>query len=185
MVYDWVSDIMAVSVTYVRGPDLRQVGDLLHFNWGTERRMTFGEAEDQQDYAAGRHVVQAELVESQRGRWLVLIEPNGYLAQDPDALSALSGAGVALSVYWNVEALMRFAMYADGVVVRSFDLLLTDVGPQGKPPVEEKGLRFGVEGEPDAAAMTLAERLTGIAIERDWLMVEQHRTWTATGYSAE
>jgi hypothetical protein len=90
-----------------------------------------------------------------------------------------------LSVYWNVNALMRFAMYADGVLVRSFDPLLTDAGSQGKPLGEEEGLPFGVEGEPRAAAMTLAERLTGAAVERDWLLDERHRTWMATGFSAE
>jgi len=43
-------------------------------------------------------------------------------------------ADVALSVFWNINALKRFAMYADGILIRSFDPLLTDVGPQGEPP---------------------------------------------------
>ena len=185
MGYDWVSDIMAVSVTYVRGLGLQQVGDLLRFDWSTERLITFAEAEMQQDFNTGMHAVQADLVESQRGPWLVLVEPNGYLAQASEALAALSDADVALSVYWNVNALMRFGMYADGVLVRSFDPLLTDAGAEGKPLVEEAGLRFGVEGDSEAAAMTLAERLTGVAIEREWLLDERHRTWTATGFTAE
>src|SRR3974390_1918115 len=120
MASDWVSDIMAVSVTYVRGLGLQQVGDLLHFEWNTESQLTFAQAEEKQDFDAGRHAVQAEPVESELGPWLVLIEPNGYLAQDPDALATLSDADVALSVYWNVNALMRFAMYADEILVRSF-----------------------------------------------------------------
>jgi len=185
MPYDWANDIAAISVTYVRGLGLQQVGNLLHFDWSTERQITFAEAEEQQDFDTGRHAVQAEIVESQRGQWIVLIEPNGYLAQVPNALVALSDADVAVSVFWNVNSLMRFAMYADGVLVRSFDPLLTEVEPQGKPLAEEEGLRFGVEGEPRAAAMTLAERLTGAAAERNWLLEERHRTWTATGVSAE
>jgi hypothetical protein len=181
----WVSDIMAVSITCVRGLGLQQVGDLLHFEWNTESQLTFAQAEEQQDFDAGRHAVQAELVESQRGPWLVLIEPNGYLAQDPDALEALSDVDVAVSVYWNVNALMRFSMYADGILVRSFDPLLTDAEPQGKALLEEEGLRFGAGGEPQVAAMTLAERLTGVSIERDWLLDERRQTWMASGFSAE
>jgi hypothetical protein len=182
MVYDWVDDVMAVSVTYVRGLDLQQVGDILHFNWDTERRVTFAEAWELQNFDTGVHAVQAEFVESQRGKWLVLIEPNGYLAQDPNALVALSDADVAISVYWNVNALMQFTFYADGILVRSFDPLLMDAGSQGKPLVEEAGLSFGAEGEPEAAAMTLADRLTSVAVGRDWLLDERHRTWMATGY---
>jgi hypothetical protein len=145
--YEWVSEIEAVSAAYVRGLNLNQVGDLLDFDWATERQITFSEAQEQQDYSAGQSAVQVERVESQRGSWLVLIEPNGYLASLPDALEALSDLDVALSVYWNVNAQMRFAMYADGILVRSFDPLLPDLGPQGNPLPEEEGLSFGPEGD--------------------------------------
>ena len=182
--YDWVTEVEAVSVTYVRALGLQHVGDVLHFDWDAERRITFAEAEKQQDYHNGRHAVQAEVVGSQRGSWLILVEPNGYLAQVPDALSALSDADVALSVYWNINAQMRFALYADGVLVRSFDPLLTEAEPQGKPLTEEEGLCFGVDGEPQAATMTLAERLTAVAVARDWLLDTPRRTWTASGFSA-
>jgi hypothetical protein len=178
--YDWVHGVEAMSVAYVRGMDLRSVGDVLRFDWGTERRATFAEAEEQQDFDAETYAVQAEQV----GPWLVLIEPNGYLGSLPEALSALSDADVALSVYWNVNAQMRFGMFADGVLVRSFDPLLPDLGPLGKPLAAEAGLAFGVEGErAEVAALMLAERLTGVAIQRDWLLVEPHPTWTATGLS--
>jgi Family of unknown function (DUF6461) len=183
--YEWVGDVEAVAVTYVRGLDLRQVGDFLHFEWPTERETTFAEAEEQQDFDAETHAVQAEVVQSARGSWLVLIEPNGYLASMPEALEALSGTDVALSVYWNVNAQMRFAMYADGILVRSFDPLLRDLGPEGQPLVEEDGLAFGAESEPRASAMTLAERLTGVSVARGRMLDAVRRTWTATGFSAK
>jgi hypothetical protein len=177
--YEWVRDVEAVTVAYVRGTSLRQVGELLHFDWATERLATLVEAERQQDHDTGNYVVQVE----QRDKWLVLIEPNGYLASMPNAVSALSDLDVAVSVYWNVNAQMRFAMYADGVLVRSFDSLLPDLGPEGRPLAEEAGLPFGVEGEiPEAAALTLAERLTGVSIDRAWLLDQTRPTWTATGY---
>ena len=179
MAYEWARDVEAVTVAYVRGTPLRQVGALLHFDWATKRLATFADAERQQDYDTGSHVVQVE----QRDQWLVLIEPNGYLASMPNAASALSDLDVAVSVYWNVNAQMRFAMYADGVLVRLFDPLLPDLGPEGQPLANEAGLPFGVEGEiPEAAALTLAERLTGVAIDRAWLLDQTHPTWTATGY---
>lgn len=182
--YEWVSAMEAVAVTFVRGLTLRQVGDLLHFDWATERSTTFAEAEEQQDFYSGEHAVQVEAAESDRGSWLVLIEPNGYLASLPEALEALSDADVAVSVYWNVNAQMRFAIYADGILVRSFDPLLTDLGPEGEPLPEEQGLRFGVEGEPRADAMTLAQRLTGVALDRRSVLDAPHPTWTATGFTA-
>jgi hypothetical protein len=177
--YDWVRDVEALTVAYVRGTPLQQVGALLHFDWATERLATFADAERQQDHDIASYVVQVE----QRDQWLVLIEPNGYLAATPNAVSALSDLDVAVSVYRNVNAQMRFAMYADGVLVRSFDPLLPDLGPEGRPLAEEAGLPFGLEGEiPEAAALTLAERLTGVAIDRAWLLDQTHPTWTATGY---
>lgn len=184
MTYEWASDIEAVAVTYVRGPDLRQVGELLGFAWASERMTTFAEAEDQQDVLAGTQAVQVEQVESPQGSWLVLVEPNGYLASLPEALSALADEDVALSVYWNVNAQMRFAMYADGVLIRSFDPLLTDLDSEGKSLAEEEDLPFGPGGDPQGAAMALAERLTGVRVCRDWLLGTSRRTWTATGHVA-
>ena len=177
--YEWARDVEAMTVAYVRGTNLRQIGALLHFDWASERLATFADAEWQQDHDTGSYVVQAE----QRDPWVVLVEPNGYLASIPEAVSALSDLDVAVSVYWNVNAQMRFAMYADGVLVRSFDPLLPDLGPEGQPLAEEAGLPFGVDGEvPEAAALTLAERLTGVAIDRAWLLDQARPTWTATGY---
>lgn len=184
MTYEWVSGVEAVAVTYVRGLEPRQVGELLRFDWATERRATFTEAEDQQHFDSEQYAVQVEQVESARGSWIILVEPNGYLASLPEAVQALSDADVAVSVYWNVNAQMRFAMYADGVLIRSFDPLVRDLEPEGKPLAEEEGLQFGGEGDPRAGAMELAERLTGCGISPDWLLDVPHPTWTAAGFLA-
>jgi hypothetical protein len=75
-------------------------------------------------------------------------------------------------------------MFADGVLVRAFDPLLPDLGPSGRPLDEEGGLTFGVQGErAHVAALILAERLTGITIERGLVVDQPHPTWTATGFS--
>jgi hypothetical protein len=177
--YEWVDEVEAMTVSFIRGMDLRRAGDLLHFDWQTQRRATFDQAEQHQDYDRASFAVQAEQVDA----WLVLIEPNGYLSSLPESLSALSDADVAISVYWNVNAQMRFGMFADGVLVRSFDPLLPDLGPSGRPLDEETGLTFGVDGErPNVAALILAQRLTGVTIEREWLLDQLRETWTATGF---
>jgi hypothetical protein len=42
----------------------------------------------------------------------------------------------------------------------------------------------GVDGEgADVAALVLAQRLTGVTIEREWLLGQPRPTWTATGFS--
>lgn len=186
MTYEWVGGVEAVAVTYVRGLEPRQVGELLRFDWATGRQATFAEAADQQNFDSEQYAVQVEQVESARGSWIILVEPNGYLASLPEAVQALSDADVAVSVsvYWNVNAQMRFAMYADGILIRSFDPLLPDLEAEGKPLAEEEGLQFGGEVDPRAGAMELAERLTGCGISRDWLLDVPHPTWTAAGFFA-
>lgn len=137
----------------------------------------------QQDFDAGRHRIQAESVESPRGVWLVLVQLNGYLASLPEALVTLSDADVALCVYWKVNAQMRFSMYADGILTRSFDPLQPGLGLEGAPLNERVGLAFGTEGEPRASAVTLAERLSSVASSPEWLLDMPHRHGTPLGYS--
>lgn len=178
--YAWVDDIVAVTITFVRGLELREVGDLLGFQWSTEREATFGDAEWQHVYATGTYPVQVADLDG----WVVLVEPNGYLASIPATLVSLSRAGTAISVFWNVNAVMRFLAAWDGVLVRSFDPLLFEVDQKGDPLPQEEGLLFGWDGtdtRQQALALELTERLTGIRIDKYWLLEVARRTWSATG----
>jgi hypothetical protein len=98
----------------------------------------------------------------------LVIEPNGYLSSIPAVLADLSRGGRALSVFWNVNALMSVCYAVDGDVRRSFDALLLD--GEGEPLPEESGLPFGHPGKPRTAMLALVERITGVAVDRDWLM---------------
>ena len=173
--YAWADEVMGMTVTFVRGPALREVGEVLGFRWDTERQTTFSEAEEQQDPGAMAYVVQVGDVDG----WTVLVEPNGYAAGTPDTVVRLSRGGIAVSLFWTVNAAMGFVLASDGVLVRRFDPLGYEVDSQGEQLPEEPGLPFGEPGEHlPRAALMLAERLTGIRLDRAWVTDRPRRTWT-------
>jgi hypothetical protein len=134
--------------------------------------MTIAEAADSlpETFASKWLVVQTDQLDG----WAVLIEPYGYAGAMPEVLASLSDAGQAVNIFWNVNALMHVGYAKAGSVVRSFDPLLDDRQDQGLP--EEVGLGFGEPETALAASFVLAERLTGVAIERDWLMGRRRPT---------
>jgi hypothetical protein len=88
-------------------------------------------------------------------------------------------SGTAASLFWTVNADMGFTLARGGTVVRRFDPLLYGLGPEGEPLPEERGLPFGVPGgRLPRAALTLAERLTGDRLDRDWVLATARPTWT-------
>lgn len=175
--HDWADEVMAVTLTFVRGLNLRQIAELLGFDPSSERTTMFGDADEQTDHGTGSYAVQV----AEADGWAVVVEPNGYLTSLPGTVAALSVGGSAISVYWNVNALMRFTVARDGVVVRSFDPLLFDLGPEGEPLPEERGLTFGVDATVRQSALELAARLTGIRIDQPWLLATPRPTWTTRG----
>jgi hypothetical protein len=101
--------------------------------------------------------------------WTALIEPFGWAGATPVVLARLSaGGGRAVNVYWNVNALMHVGWADDGRIVASFDPLLDD-RLDGREP-EEADLPFGNPRGALQAAFVLVERLTGVRIERAWLL---------------
>jgi hypothetical protein len=173
--YTWIDEVTAATVTFIRGPGLREVGDALGFRWETECEKTFLDAQ-WANAETMTPVVQAAVLEG----WLVLVEPNGFLAASPQTAALLSRGGSVVSVYWNVNRLMSFVAARDGMVVRRFDPLLFGSTAEGPPLPEEEGLVFGqVEPSALAAAVELTERLTGVPIERAWLLEGPRKTWRA------
>ena len=179
--YWWAEEVVAVTVTWVNGLDLRQVGDLLGFVWPSERLATFSEAEGQLDYDTEVYAIQVAEV----GDWLVMVEPNGYLSSRPQTVEPLSRGGTAVSVFWNVNAVMSVAVARGGKLVREFDPLLFDAASspgRGDRPPAELDLAFGQDGsDPRALALEFAARLTGAGMEPAWLLEGTRRTWSAAG----
>jgi hypothetical protein len=176
--YAWAEHVDAATIAYVRGLDLREVGDVYRLDWSTERKATFDGAWDGIDIETNEQAVQLE----ERDGWVVVVEPLGFLTADDDVLTELSRKGEAVCVYWNVNARYKVALARDGVLVRSFDPYIQDWEPTGEPLTEEAGLPFGDEDVSHSAlSLQLAERLTGIELSEDWVLETPHRTVTSAG----
>jgi hypothetical protein len=164
--------LSALSLTLVRATPDEAVARLRPIR-ALDGPMTLGEAGDAvlDDFDGSRLVVQVDALDG----WATLIEPFGWAGTDAGVLARLSAGGRAVNVLWNVNAVMHAGWADDGAVVRSFDPLLDDRRDDRLP--EDADLPFG---EPDAAlraAFVLAERLTGVRIERDWLLERRRPAW--------
>ncbi|MGY1814608.1 DUF6461 domain-containing protein [Blastococcus sp. SYSU D00820] len=173
---DWLEDVEAVTLTVVEGLELREVGELLGFDWSTERQATFDQACDLVDLDSSAAPVQV----GERDGRLVVVENNGYQATDEALLAELSRGGSAVCVFWNINARYQLSLARRGTVVRSLDPFLQDWEPIGDPLPEEEGLDFQ-DGSGRALLLELVDRLTGIRIDEEWLLRRPHRTWTTAG----
>ncbi len=174
----WGDAVEAVALAWVEGDKVPFVLATLGANTKSHRIRTFDEAEGEQAHEGGTFAIQMEVLPG----WNRVVEPNGYLSSLPENLLALSQGGRAVSVYWNVNAQMRFQYAVHGVLRRSFDPLLPDLGPEGEPLPEESGLGFGDEDkEPRVAALLVAQRLTGITTDMRELLDTPRPTWTVAG----
>jgi hypothetical protein len=107
------------------------------------------------------------------GDWTVAIQPVGYGTSLPEEIARLSAGGEAASVYWNVNAVMSASFARDGALVRTFDPLLYDAAGALE---QEQGLPFGVQ-HARAAALAFMARVTGVVIERGWLLAPKRPTY--------
>ena len=173
-VADW-SDLMAVTVTFVKGVSPAEVVRRLG------RDPTSGENLLHEDVwelpGAGAELQLAVQVDEIDGV-TVIIEPNGWLLTTPEYAEAVSGGAEAVSVYWNVNAVMQFLLARDGRIVRRFDPLLYDQPGEGQPLPEESQLPFGDPELCRDAAIELAERTAGVHLTREWLLTQRHPTWS-------
>ena len=112
----------------------------------------------------------------QLGEAVVTYENNGWTGVDEAVIKAI-GATISVSLFRNVNAQTQFVYAKDGVIIRSFDPVMYD--PEGAI-AEETALHFGpVSDSPysgvgnEARAFQLMEILTGVRLERDWLLEER------------
>ncbi len=175
--YAWAENgdplVEAVSITLVQPADGSALA-ALRPRREISARLTVGQALAEafalDDFAWGSVLAQSD----QLGDWDVIIEPCGWAASVPETLAHLSAGGTAINVFWNVNAVITFSLARTGALVRTFDALLYDDGADALP--EEKGLRWGVDA-PRASALALMERLTGMPVERDWLVGRARRSF--------
>jgi hypothetical protein len=123
------------------------------------------------DFGWGSLLAQVDEIDG----WTAIVEPVGWAAAQGEVVSELSQGGVAVNVCWNVNAVMSATYARDGRLVREFDPLLYRA--DGAALAEEAGLPFGEPGAPlRAACLAFLERLTGVRIEREWLLDRPRRT---------
>jgi hypothetical protein len=163
----------AISITLAH-PDDGRVPDRLSVRRELPERLTVSGGlvaiDALPDFAWGAVIAQID----SRDGWAVVIEPNGWALADEEALRALSVGGVAVNVFWNVNAVMSFSLARDGVLVRTFDGLIYDA--RDEPIPEETGFTWGVAA-PRASMLGVMERLTGVRLSRDWVLSTPRRTF--------
>jgi hypothetical protein len=106
----------------------------------------------------------------------LVIEPNGYLASNEKVLLAIARGGDAVSVFWNVNAVMQVMVVKAGKVVRTFDPLLGD--GEGSPLPEEDGLPFGTDDESQPASLEFLRRMTGVVANEELVLKSSRPTYT-------
>lgn len=172
----WHSEHLATTLTLVEGLSRAEVGAVVQADLGSERLTRLSDAWATPEQHDGRWVHPVQLYEAQG--WVVLVEPNGAAGLREEMTRALSSAGRLVVLYQGVNAEMRFRYAVEGVVLREFEPLSWPDDQRGEALPEEEGLVFGLpdpEHDPFAEAVTLAERLTGLALT-DAVIVEQERS---------
>ncbi|NNN22572.1 MAG: hypothetical protein HKL80_11305 [Acidimicrobiales bacterium] len=113
------------------------------------------------------------------GQAVILVEPIGFVGQSDPVPTLLSQNSKRLvSIYWNVEALMRFVLAENGVVIRAFDALCYGLDSEvGSPIALEGELPFGQVKNSHRALLALFEQLTGFTPTPKWLYHEKRPTY--------
>jgi hypothetical protein len=178
--YRWVDEeprnvLDAVSLTFVK-PASDTLIEVLGPRGTMPRPLTFAAALDAafalDDYASGSLLVQLDELDG----WTTIIEPCGWAATMPDVVARLSTSGIAVNVFWNVNANMSACLARDGQVVRQFDPLLYEAGDS--PLEEELGLPFGDPAAPlRAVSVAFLARVTGVRFDEAWLLEPERRTF--------
>jgi hypothetical protein len=170
---DW-SDLMAVTVTFVKGVSPAEAVRRLRRDPASAENLLHEEVWELQGAGAE---LQLGIQVDELNDLTVIIEPNGWLLTTPEYAEAVSQGAEAVSVYWNVNAVMQFVLARDGRIVRRFDPLLYDQPGDGEPLPEEPQLPFGDPEHCRVAAIELAERIAGVHLTRDWLLAQRHPTY--------
>ena len=184
--YAWVEgpdpDLDAIAIAFVQYPGpFADVFGASGNHWEAAERSTIDRV---LHLVSGFDANREPLLVDRLGAWLVFLAANGFEFSYPGVAAGASRLGRVVSVFWNVNAVMRILVADGGQVTRSFDPLIVD-DAEGSPLPEEAGLPFGEPGKPRAASLVLAARLTGERLTRTWVFAEhdavilRRRQWAA------
>jgi hypothetical protein len=164
--YAWVADerMDGFCVTAVTGVPLEEVVRRFGGDPATSMQATFAEAFN--GVPGPTSILAGEV-----GDGVVVAENNGWQGVSDDVVARVARGGRLASYYRNVNAVMAFVHAVDGVVVAFFDPLLDGV----PAALADAAAGLDFEGERvEPACFALLERLTGIQIDRAWLLDESH-----------
>jgi len=161
---------MSLAITWVAEADSPdKVFSAGGNRWRSTGRSTLAQCLD--FHRGGFDAEHEPLLVDHLGDWLVLVAPNGFEYSYPGVAAGASRIGRLITVFWNVEAVMRVIVAENGRVVRTFDPLFYDGDAEALP--EEAGLGFGADhARLHAASLLFAERLTGRPLTESWLLAE-------------
>jgi hypothetical protein len=166
---------VASCITFVRSRNADEV--LLRFGGdpATARLMTLTEVAEENCNSGDPCDYAPLLLVDTINDWVMIFEDNGFQATRHEVLQAVSLGTEMVSVYWNVNARQQFIYALDGKTVTEFKLQ----SPESRRGTEPdrlldymKGLPFE-SGNTLASALALAERITGIRVDRSWFKVER------------
>jgi Family of unknown function (DUF6461) len=169
--YDWTEDSEALSITLVQGLEDEAVLSQLRLRQISDKPLTFDAAWVELPWPIPNTLWSHAQVDHLDG-WTVVIENNGIGGADPANREALSAAGRAVNVFWNVNGVTSFGYAVGGAILRYFDPSGVDSWEdEGEPLPEEVGLDFEDEdANPVAPAILLMQRLTGVTLDGDWVL---------------
>jgi Family of unknown function (DUF6461) len=177
--YAWLDDHWlreAFCITLARGLDEAELLRRFGGEHGQPRTLTAAEA----GHLSGslRAGYPRIVLATRIGGWAVAVEDNGWEGSRPEVLRALSRGTRAVSVYRNVNALGYFSDAVGGDLRLQFELLFPQRRWGSQPDALLPQMR-GVGLDPDApelanvqvdaAALALAERVTGVHLDPEVL----------------
>ncbi|MDP9870217.1 MULTISPECIES: DUF6461 domain-containing protein [Streptosporangium] len=105
------------------------------------------------------------------GKWVALIEPNGFQGSRLSVLSELSRKGRALSVFWNVNSEAQIAYAECGRVLANFDpFTLEDL--EDLPVALSAWQDLAFEDDVRVAGLALGETFSDQRLDEEWLSAE-------------
>jgi Family of unknown function (DUF6461) len=148
--YTWVEgpdpDLDALAIAFVAYPGaLADVFRASGNRWEAAERSTMDRV---LHLVHGFDVNREPVLLGRLGDWHVLLAPNGFAFSYPGVAAGASRLGRVVSVFWNVNAVMRVLVADGGQITRRFDPLIVD---DGTPLPEESGLPFGEPCKPRGA----------------------------------
>lgn len=178
--YHWLSQGVlgeAGCITVVPGADRAKVEAAFGCDPVTEGATTYADAEDGPERILDGLEAWVASVEDAA----LVVEENGFQGSRSEVLrpaSKASTAGLAVSVFWNVNGLVMFSVARRGKMVCSSELM--DCDPEEFPRAVRRLARLTEAEDADlvSIAAAMVEQLTRVAFDRDTVDGALHRSLT-------